>query len=103
MKRVMMFVGMGLVIGLVARAGFTPDAGPAAAKQAGAGETNPYTQSIPGTEASCDLVPIPGGSVKMSSPTGEAKREDDEGPQFDVEVEPFYMGKHEVTWAEYEP
>jgi formylglycine-generating enzyme required for sulfatase activity len=39
----------------------------------------------------------------MGSPAGEAKRKDDEGPQFDVQVDPFYMGKYEVTWSQYEP
>src|SRR5687768_14891461 len=106
MKRSMMFVVMGLALGLVAcgltRADEkTPDAATVAAKQPA--EMKPFTQSIPGTEASFDLVPIPAGTFKMGSPSGEAKREDDEGPQFDVEVDAFYMGKYEVTWSEYEP
>ena len=33
----------------------------------------------------------------------EAGRLEDEGPQHRVSVEPFWMGKFEVTWAEYEP
>ena len=74
---------------------------PAASSQAG--DMKPFTQSIPGTEASFDMVPIKGGTFKMGSPSGEAKRREDEGPQFEVEVEPFYMGKYEVTWSEYEP
>ena len=74
---------------------------PAAA--AAAGDMKSYTQSIPGTEAAFDMVPIPGGTFRMGSPAGEAKRQDDEGPQLEVEVEPFYMGKYEVTWSEYEP
>ncbi len=41
----------------------------------------PYTETIPGTELKFDLVPIPGGTFKMGSPAGEAKRGDDEGPQ----------------------
>src|SRR4051794_6395323 len=51
----------------------------------------PFTFNIPGTEASIDFVPIPGGKFKMGSPDSEAKRGKDEGPQFEVEVEPFWM------------
>ena len=32
----------------------------------------------------------------------EPSRKPDEGPQFEVKVEPFFMGKHEVTWGEYD-
>ena len=38
----------------------------------------------------------------MGSPEGEEDRKTDEGPQVEIEVEPFYMGAHEVTWAEYD-
>ena len=37
----------------------------------------------------------------MGSPAQEAGRKDDEGPQLKVQVEPFWIGKYEVTWAEY--
>lgn len=57
--------------------------------------------TIPGTEVSFVLVPIQGGTVKVGSPDSEANRDDTEGPQFEVEVEPFWMGKFEVSWAEY--
>jgi formylglycine-generating enzyme required for sulfatase activity len=46
-------------------------------------------------------VLIPGGQFKMGSPASEKKRKDHEGPQFQVEIEPFYMGRCEVTQAEY--
>lgn len=108
MKRSMRFVVVGVVASVVAFASLASAdekaaAGSPSTPARGAAEMKPFTQSIPGTEASFDVVPIPGGSVKVGSPTGEAKREDNEGPQHEVEVEPFYMGKHEVTWAEYEP
>ncbi len=38
----------------------------------------------------------------MGSPASENGRGDDEGPQHEVEIEPFWMGKCEVTWNEYE-
>ena len=61
----------------------------------------PYTTTIPGTEVEFEMVPIPGGTFLMGSPESEDDRRSDEGPQFHVVVEPFWMGKHEVTWAEY--
>jgi formylglycine-generating enzyme required for sulfatase activity len=39
----------------------------------------------------------------MGSPAGEANRADDEGPQTKKKIQPFWMGKFEVTWDEYEP
>src|SRR5690606_21220714 len=37
----------------------------------------------------------------MGSPESEEGREEVEGPQFTVTVEPFWMAKTEVTWAQY--
>jgi formylglycine-generating enzyme required for sulfatase activity len=65
-------------------------------------EMKPYTDYIPNTVAKFTMLPIPGGTFTMGSPDDEADRFDDEGPQFKVTVEPFWMGKHEVTWDEYE-
>jgi formylglycine-generating enzyme required for sulfatase activity len=48
-----------------------------------------------------ELVPIRGGTFLMGSPEGEAGRLEDEGPQHEVEIEPFWMGRFEVTWDEY--
>jgi formylglycine-generating enzyme required for sulfatase activity len=61
----------------------------------------PYKGKIPGTDVEFEMIPIPGGTFKMGSPDGEADRRADEGPQIEVKVEPFWMGKHEVTWSEY--
>ena len=61
----------------------------------------PYNMTIPGTEAVFEMVPIPGGTFKMGSPESEEDREETEGPQFEVQVEPMWVGKYEVTWAEF--
>lgn len=61
----------------------------------------PYKVKIPGSKVEFMMVPIPGGKFRMGSPESESDRRDDEGPQFDVTVEPFWMGMHEVTWAQY--
>ena len=47
------------------------------------------------------MVEIPGGSFTMGSPKDELKRSNDESPQHEVTVPSFYMGKHEVTQAQW--
>jgi formylglycine-generating enzyme required for sulfatase activity len=61
-----------------------------------------YTETIPGSPVQFDMVPIPGGTFLMGSPATEAGRGKDEGPQHPVELRPFWMGKTEVTWDEYD-
>ncbi|MBF0428694.1 MAG: formylglycine-generating enzyme family protein [Magnetococcales bacterium] len=48
-----------------------------------------------------EFVFIPGGRFLMGSPSGEEGRFRDEGPLHEVKVEPFWMGKYEVTNAQY--
>ena len=62
-----------------------------------------YTAKIPGTDVEFEMVPVPGGSFLMGSPAGDPRAREDEQPQIPVTIEPFWMGKHEVTWAEYHP
>ncbi len=61
-----------------------------------------YAVTIPGTNVTFEMIPVPAGSFSMGSPEDEAGRGDDEGPQRIVNVSPFWIGKHEVTWGEYE-
>ncbi len=63
----------------------------------------PYTASIPGTDATFEMIPIPGGKFSMGSPADEPERNDDEGPQREITLQPFWMAKCEVTWSEYRP
>src|SRR5690606_32880912 len=64
---------------------------------------NAYTHTVPITQAQYHMVPVPGGTFVMGSPDGEANRNKDEGPQIEVKLDPFWIGKYEVTWNEYEP
>jgi formylglycine-generating enzyme required for sulfatase activity len=76
-------------------------AAPAAPAAAAAPTMHPYTDTIAGSKVTFDMVPLPGGSFKMGSPPREKARKPDEGPQHEVTVRPFFMGKHEVTWDAY--
>ncbi|WP_238476586.1 SUMF1/EgtB/PvdO family nonheme iron enzyme [Bythopirellula goksoeyrii] len=62
-----------------------------------------YQEKIPKTGVEFWMQPIPGGKFLMGSPSDEPLREADEGPQTQVTVAPFWMGRQEVTWDEYEP
>jgi formylglycine-generating enzyme required for sulfatase activity len=62
----------------------------------------PYTDTIPGSNVKFDMLPISGGTYLMGSSPNEPGRAADEGPQHPVTVRPFWMGKCEVTWDEYD-
>ena len=61
----------------------------------------PYKTMIPGTDVAFSMAPIPAGEFIMGTPGNEADRAKDEGPRHNVKIEPFWMGKYEVTWDEY--
>ena len=62
----------------------------------------PYTAKVPGSDVEYTMVPVPGGEFVMGSPEDESGRREDEGPRVRVVVEPFWIGKYEVTWDEYD-
>jgi formylglycine-generating enzyme required for sulfatase activity len=61
-----------------------------------------YTEKIAKTDVAFDMVPIPGGTFDLGSAKDEKDRGEDEGPQHPVKIAPFWMGKYEVTWDEYD-
>jgi formylglycine-generating enzyme required for sulfatase activity len=61
-----------------------------------------YTETIPGSKVKFDMIAVPSGGFMMGSPAMEKGRKDDEGPQHPVKIRPFWMGKCEVTWDEYD-
>src|SRR6266542_1643018 len=65
-------------------------------------DMKPYTNTIPGTQVNYAMVSIPGGEFLMGSPPNESGRNPDEAPQHKVKLAPFWMGKYEVTWNEFE-
>ena len=60
-----------------------------------------FTEKIPGSNVSFDMVAIPGGKFVMGSPDNEPLRKKDEGPLRKVALSKFWMAKTEVTWDEY--
>ncbi len=49
-----------------------------------------------------EMVEIPGGSFLMGSPESELERYDNESPQHKVNIQPFFMGKFQVTQEQYQ-
>ncbi len=71
-------------------------------KQAsGESEFVAYEESVPGTDAALQMIPIPAGEFVQGTPDGEVGRNDDEGPQRRVRVDGFWMSAHEVSWDAY--
>jgi formylglycine-generating enzyme required for sulfatase activity len=63
-----------------------------------------YTESLDGPEGKItfEMVAVPGGEFLMGSPKNEADRKDDEGPQVKAKLKPFWIGKCEVSWDEFD-
>ncbi len=61
-----------------------------------------YVEEVPATNVSFEMVEIPSGSFMMGSLEIEANRKTDEGPQHEVVLDAFYIGKYEVTWDVFE-
>jgi len=62
-----------------------------------------YSDAIQSTGIEIEMVAIKGGNFLMGSPVGEMGRKIDEGPQRKVLIDPFWMGKYEVTWDQFGP
>ncbi|MDR1054408.1 MAG: SUMF1/EgtB/PvdO family nonheme iron enzyme [Prevotellaceae bacterium] len=60
-----------------------------------------FTEYIPNTAVSFNMIALSGGTFKMGSPENESYRNDDEGPVRDVTISPFFIGEAEVSWSEY--
>ncbi len=67
------------------------------------GEHADYKSEIPETGVEYEMVAIEGGKFLMGSPEDKKHRNLDEGPQREIEVSDFWMGKYEVTWDQAWP
>ena len=83
------------------------------ADAAGEEDMKEYKEIVSNTPIAMEMVPIKGGTFLMGSSEEEREKfgmepepymtldNASEGPQHEVEVAPFWMGKYVVTWAEY--
>lgn len=76
-----------------------PEAGPSVAVDGG--YMVPYRMVIPGSQVTFEMIPVPGGVFTMGSPEDAPEHAEDEGPQVKITVEPMWVAKTEVSWAEY--
>ncbi len=60
-----------------------------------------FTEYIPNSTVSFNMIAIPGGKFRMGSPEKESMRQKDEGPLKEVELSPFFMSEIEVSWDEF--
>jgi formylglycine-generating enzyme required for sulfatase activity len=60
-----------------------------------------FTEQIPGSAVSFNMVAIPGGTFRMGSPENEPFGKSDETPVRTVSLSPFFMSEVEVTWDMY--
>ncbi|MFC2124463.1 formylglycine-generating enzyme family protein [Bacteroidota bacterium] len=61
-----------------------------------------YSEVIPGSKVVIEMIPIQSGNFTIGTPEDEEKRDNDEGPQREVSLDGFWMGKFEITWDQYE-
>jgi formylglycine-generating enzyme required for sulfatase activity len=103
MRKIVQFLlGAALGAGLLATIGLLGQ--PAAGGSADSPGAKPadYEQSVPGSEVKFTMIGIPGGTFDIGSAESENGRLPNEGPVHPVAIRPFWMGKTEVTWDEYD-
>lgn len=71
---------------------------PVISKNIGDGFPPSYTDAVTGIE----FIRLLSGTFTMGSPDDEAGRDKDEGPAHLVSLDAFYIGKYEVTQAQWE-
>ena len=65
-------------------------------------EMKDYSQFLRDTSVQFSMTRISGGTFIMGSQDGDQETEERfEAPQHSVQLEPFWIGSHEVTWDEY--
>ena len=88
-----------MTLGVVAGAALAAPSAPVAGRVP---SPAPYTETLPNTTVTFQMVPVPAGTFAMGSPPGEPGRQPDEGPQHQVTLKAFYLGAKEVSWDEFD-
>ncbi|BAY83277.1 serine/threonine protein kinase [Calothrix parasitica NIES-267] len=65
------------------------------------GQAGGFTENL-GNGVTLEMVSIPGGSFIMGAPENEEKSRDNERPQHKVNIQPFFMGRFQVTQEQYQ-
>ena len=65
------------------------------------GEAEGFTEDL-GNGVTLEMVSIPGGSFIMGAPEDEESSRNSERPQHKVNIQPFFMGKFQVTQEQYQ-
>ena len=61
----------------------------------------PYTQAIPGTDISFEMIPVSGGVVEVGAAPNDDEAKLPASKPMKVQVGPYWIAKREVSWAEY--
>lgn len=64
-------------------------------------EFKSFTEKIPGSTVSFNMIAIPAGTFKMGSPESEPFHKADEAPVREIEISNFFMAEIEVSWDEF--
>jgi formylglycine-generating enzyme required for sulfatase activity len=59
-----------------------------------------YTEDL-GNGITMDMMLIPAGTFFMGSPDNELERSPNEGPQHEVNIPSFFLGKYPVTQGQW--
>ncbi len=62
----------------------------------------PQGEALAECESCPEMVAIPAGSFTMGSPENEDGRDSDEGPQREVTIDRFAIGRYEITFDEWD-
>jgi formylglycine-generating enzyme required for sulfatase activity len=65
------------------------------------GQSKQFVEDF-GDGVNLEMIAIPGGSFLMGAPASELESKDNERPQHQVQVPPFYMSKYIITVAQYQ-
>ena len=60
-----------------------------------------FAETVKGTNASIEMIAVPGGEFTLGSSGKEPYHSKDEGPQKKVRISPFFMSETEITWRQF--
>lgn len=76
-----------------------PESGPSVEVEGGF--MVPYELTVPGSDVTISMVPVPGGKYKFGASEDDSDAAEDEMPEIEVEVGPMWVAKTETSWEQY--